>query len=496
MRTKQQTGNARGPRPIVFVLALGLALMPALAASARDVTDEGVTSAINTELWVDDVVSANSIDVATAEGVVTLEGTVNNLLAKERAQALAEAIVGVRAIINQVEVQPVIPRADEDLASAVEDAWLADPVTYAYKLQAEADDGVLTISGTVHSYAEQDLAATVAKGVRGVTAIENEIAVDYQAVRSDPEIEREIEARLENNVLVDDYLINVEVLNGVVTLSGTVGSLQEKTQARHDALVAGVRSVNADELAIEWWAREEMKRTSAYVSRTDEEIKQAVEDAFLYDPRVQSFEPTVAVTGGTATLSGTVDNLKAKRAAEQDARNTLGVWRVRNHLKVRPTIPADEVLEERVAAALLGDPYVNRYDVTVAAHSGWVYLSGAVNNSFEKNRAERVTEGVQGVAGVVNRLDYDYLWTWKPDWEIRADVSDQLWWSVFVDESDINVSVDNGVVTLSGTVDSWSERNEAEKNAYQGGAKDVVNNLVVDYRYYGPYGPGYYGAMF
>jgi len=52
------------------------------------------------------------------------------------------------------------------------------------------------------------------------------------------------------------------------------------------------------------------------------------------------------------------------------------------------------------------------------------------------------------------------------------------------------------VVTLSGTVDSWSESQDAVKNAFQGGAKDVENLLSVDYRYYGPYGPGYYGSPY
>ena len=96
----------------------------------------------------------------------------------------------------------------------------------------------------------------------------------------------------------------------------------------------------------------------------------------------------------------------------------------------------------------------------------------------------------------MNNLDYDNLWVWKPDWEIREDVKDQLWWSPFADEDDINVSVNDGVVTLSGTVDSWSEHDDAEKNAFQGGAKDVTNSLVVDYRCYGPYGLGYYGSHY
>ncbi|MDA3924079.1 MAG: BON domain-containing protein, partial [Kiritimatiellae bacterium] len=194
--------------------------------------------------------------------------------------------------------------------------------------------------------------------------------------------------------------------------------------------------------------------------------------------------------------SGIVGNLRAKRAAEQDARNTLGVWRVKNHLKVRPTIPTNAELENRVAMALLDNPYVERYKIYIDAHTGRVYLSGNVHTSFEKNQAERVTEGVKGVTGVANNLEHDTRWVWKPDWEIREDVKDQLWWSPFVYADDINIAVNDGVVTLSGTVDSWSEHDDAEKNAFQGGAKDVTNNLVVDYRYYGPYGPGYYGSHY
>jgi osmotically-inducible protein OsmY len=44
-----------------------------------------------------------------------------------------------------------------------------------------------------------------------------------------------------------------------------------------------------------------------------------------------------------------------------------------------------------------------------------------------------------------------------------------LWWSPFVDSDDVNVTVDDGVVTLTGAVDSWSEYNAAANNAYEGG---------------------------
>ena len=72
------------------------------------------------------------------------------------------------------------------------------------------------------------------------------------------------------------------------------------------------------------------------------------------------------------------------------------------------------------------------------------------------------------------------------------NIKDQFDSDLFVDEDNINVEVEEGIATLSGEVHSWSEYSAAERNAYEGGAKDVVNNISVQYPYYGPYNPMYY----
>lgn len=122
----------------------------------------------------------------------------------------------------------------------------------------------------------------------------------------------------------------------------------------------------------------------------------------------------------------------------------------------------------------------------VDAHSGTVSLTGTVNSSFEKARAGNRAARVKGIVAVVNDLEYDHEWRWKPDWEIRAAVEDQIFWSPFVDADEVNVSVDDGVVTLTGQVDTWAERADAAENAWEGGAKDVRNELSVVHRVYGP----------
>ena len=72
------------------------------------------------------------------------------------------------------------------------------------------------------------------------------------------------------------------------------------------------------------------------------------------------------------------------------------------------------------------------------------------------------------------------LRTWKSDWAIREDIEDELVWSPFVDANQVQVAVEDGIATLRGTVDTWSERTAAVNNAYEGGASSVVNDLEVE----------------
>ena len=70
----------------------------------------------------------------------------------------------------------------------------------------------------------------------------------------------------------------------------------------------------------------------------------------------------------------------------------------------------------------------------------------------------------------------------KTDSKIKQDVQDELSWQPKIDESKIGVTVDNGVVTLSGTVDSYSKKLAAEKAAKSvHGVKAVAEDIEVLY---------------
>ncbi|MCB2184322.1 MAG: BON domain-containing protein [Desulfobulbaceae bacterium] len=459
-----------------FILFCGAGILPATALENLDDTD--ISSAIIADLLQDDAVPAHLIDVKVENGIVTLDGSVYNILARDRAEEIAESIKGVRSVVSLLEVKPPL-RPDKNIRKDIETALLIDPATDSFEIGITVSNGKVTLNGRVDSFAERELSAEVVKGVWGVKEIANNIEVAVTKERPDYEIKAEIERLLQSDVRVVSENINVGVKENRVTLAGTVGSSIEKNRAGTISWVTGVEGVN-NVLTVNWKDAEENLKRGLYKYQTSEEIEASVQDAFLYDPRVNAFDIDVASKYGSVTLRGTVDNLKARRAAEEDALNTTGVWSVINEIKVRPaTLISDDELVERVINALKRNTYVKHHDILVKSFNSKVFLYGTTDTLFEKEKAEDAALTVNGVVDVQNNITTREQWSIKTDWEIKRDVESQLFWSPFVDSTVINVAVEDGVVTLTGMVDTWKEYNDAAENAYEGGARSVRNHLDV-----------------
>lgn len=243
-------------------------------------------------------------------------------------------------------------------------------------------------------------------------------------------------------------------------------------------------AVDDSDIKIKDWARNENLRMQKYNMRTDTEIKDAILDAFSYDPRVSSFTPDVSVSNGEVTLSGKVSNLKAKRAAESDAKNIVGVVSVKNYIKVRTAnIPDNEDLTMNIHNALLRDPMIDRWNIEVTANNGVVYLDGMVDSYYDKFHIEDIASKEKGVVAIENNIkirdDNDYHYYDYYDWNsyypiyqvdtrtayiddetLKKDIEDRLWWSPYVNQDEITVKVDNGTAILSGTVETRREKNK------------------------------------
>lgn len=464
---------------VVLSLMFSLGTVNVDAKIAPDeIEDQDITLAVQNALMLDPRVASHLIDVQATDGIVTLSGSVDHLLARDQAVDIAEHIKGVRAVVNQLTVMPV-SRPDENIRADVERALGDDPVTDSYEILVSVENGVVTLTGSVESWDEKHLTTEVVKGIRGVRDIRNRLTITYREERADQDIKAEVKRRLSIDPAVNDLFIEVSVENGTVILSGTVGTAAEKTQAYNNAWVGGVEAVDDSALQVDWSMRNEMKRKVMPV-QSDQEMHQAILDAFLYDPRVSTFDIDVEVENGTATLTGTVDNLEAKNAAEKDAKHTTGIWRVKNYVTVRPVEPpSDAEIAQNVRDALSRDIIVDRFQISVTVFNQKVWLYGTVDSDYEKQHATEVVSGVKGVVDVRNSLKVETDWTWKSDQAIREDIQDEYFWSFLVDGSDISVLVENGEATLIGVVDSWNEYGAAVDNAFQGGVRRVKSHLKV-----------------
>lgn len=502
--SRRACGLARSSALIASVCAALFCGLPVLASPPDD---SDVTAAVEDELLVDEVVSLNDIDVTTIQGVVTLTGTADSWTERERAAAIAETVRGVRSVVNEVEVEVPRPRSDAAIRNDVIEALLADAAVAAADVDVSVNDGTVALDGRVNSWQERRLAGKVAGSVRGVTDLINNLDWEQSAERSNEEIREDVEGRLRWDALVDDGLIDVSASGeGEVHLRGTVGSAAEKRMAEADAWVAGTRSVDASDLEVARWARDPDLRKQKFVTKDDEAVRDAVMDALLYDPRVDATDIDIDVDDGVVTLRGKVDTLKAKRAASQDARNTVGAITVQSRVRVRPGEILDDTIAEDVRDAIRRDPFVDQYDITTSVLGGTVDLYGTVDSYYEKAHADDVVSRVAGVKSVDNNLvveedydplvydpyiedwylyefpwyDYDSAVTYRGDMQILDDIQSELWWSPYINSDEVTVTVDDGVATLTGTVDTWSERAAAQRNAFEGGATWVDNDIVVE----------------
>jgi osmotically-inducible protein OsmY len=142
----------------------------------------------------------------------------------------------------------------------------------------------------------------------------------------------------------------------------------------------------------------------------------------------------------------------------------------------------EQELSTQVKDHLLWDDRVRLCDLDVTVDGNTAILSGTVPNRRAKIAAEEDAKVVAGVHRVDNRLKVQYLGAVviPPDAEIAESVKKILTWDTDIDETKIEVSVVEGIVTLRGTVDAYWKRFRAEEDANWGmGVVDVINEVMI-----------------
>jgi hyperosmotically inducible protein len=169
---------------VVGVAALVLIAAQARADSSTKATidDSMIHAKIDAALIADSLTKARQIDVEISKGVVQLNGVVDSEAAKNRATELAKGVAGVREVHNNLQVSNA-SRATETVVSdsmittKVKAALIGDKTTKAYQIDVSTRDGVVQLSGFVDSAVAKTEAERLARTVKGVREIRNDLEV-------------------------------------------------------------------------------------------------------------------------------------------------------------------------------------------------------------------------------------------------------------------------------------------------------------------------------
>ena len=356
-------------------------------------------------------------------------------------------------------------------------------------------------------------------------------AAPAPAATSDAWITTKVKMALLTTDGVSSTAINVDTIDGRVTLHGTVGSASEKQKAEQSAqAINGVREVR-NLLAVVAPAAQDAAAVA------DDKIETSVEAALERDPMLDDSDIEVAsVNGGVVVLSGEAETLSDHLRAIEVARAVPGVRRVASQVQGPDALTDAEIWQDTkdtakqtgsaigdaarktgdavttagkqaadtvttgsaAAAGSVSDAWITSaakmrliantttpgFDINVDTSEGVVTLFGTVPSSEARRAAESEAQAVSGVKRVDNQLTVvapaNQERVAAKDADIEKRVVDRLEAHEDVGD-DVAVEVSNGTVRLTGTVDSQGERLQALTIARStAGVRSVVDGLTVD----------------
>jgi len=213
--------------------------------------------------------------------------------------------------------------------------------------------------------------------------------------------------------------------------------------------------------------------------KSDADIRRDVEAELKWSPEVDETDIAIKVNTGEVTLTGYVRSFYEKFQAEVAIKRVKGVAAVANDIQVRQFAgaPTDPQIARAAVAALKFELPVTWEKIRPVVQQGRVTLEGAVEWQYQREAAERAVRHLSGVITVLNSITITPKVHAK---DIKHSIEDAFRRIAHVDADHITVDTRGSDVTLRGEVQSWAERDEAQRTAWSApGVSNVVNELRV-----------------
>jgi osmotically-inducible protein OsmY len=209
----------------------------------------------------------------------------------------------------------------------------------------------------------------------------------------------------------------------------------------------------------------------------DLDVQTLVRAELIWTPDIDAAAIGVEVKDGAVTLSGAVDTLAEKLAAEKAAFRVRGVRALVNALEVKPKVSwwvgETDVAQEVDHALRAASNVPETVKATIVGHS--VTLLGEVSREFQRRAAEHAVRNLRGVFSLTNLITLAERPS-APDTEKR--IREAIGRNAQLDADSIHVAVDGNVVRLTGTVRSWAERHQAAEAAWASPHVTEVQNDI------------------
>jgi osmotically-inducible protein OsmY len=214
--------------------------------------------------------------------------------------------------------------------------------------------------------------------------------------------------------------------------------------------------------------------------KTDAQLQEDVMAELQWEPAVDATQIGVEVKDGIVTLAGHVTNYAGKWNAEHAAQRVYGVKALVVEIDVTlagTTRRTDGDIARSAKDVLQWTTDAPADTVQIKVEKGNITLSGVVDWAYQRRDAADAIRNLVGVKSVINMVTISPKASTQV---VKADIDSALKRRATRDSNSIKVSVEDGEVTLSGSVHSWTERELANDSAWGApGVRNVVDLMTI-----------------
>lgn len=188
-------------------------------------------------LLKDDRLCAQKINVEVDHDIVLLRGTVASFRRKLVAQQIVASFAGTRDVLNELEVEPLQPATDQEVADDARVSLNASADITKETIIVSCVNGVVALTGNVSSNWERVCAEDIVRGVRGVRDVTNMLTVNAIRAKDAKEVICKLQEAISRTIGLQEEVIHVAMGVDTVVLSGAVHAVWMRDAA--ETIVGG-----------------------------------------------------------------------------------------------------------------------------------------------------------------------------------------------------------------------------------------------------------------